>query len=136
MASGGPAVPGGSPSLAVRMAEQMNRQGNTAVFGRSCTSACAIIWQLARRKCLVYGGQVALRQHRKNGSGETVNHTSHDPNYWKRITRGKTQPSADFVHYQGTAPKCPQGVAIAGYGQGSVTGQRTSSVPSLYQPTY
>lgn len=126
---------GGSPSLAVRIVQQMNRQGNTAVFGRSCASACAIIWQLARRKCLLFGSKVALQQHKKNGSGETVQYSSRDPNYWKRITRSKKQPSTEFVHYQGKAAKCPKGVAVAGYGLGNMT-QRTSSVPSLYQPKY
>lgn len=127
---------GGLPSLAVRMVEQMNREGNTAVFGRSCASACAIVWQLAQRKCLLYGGKIALSQHRKNGSGEIVTYSSRDPEYWRRITRGKSQPSSEFVHYQATAPKCPQGLAIAGYQKGRMTGQRTSTVPSLFQSMY
>ena len=127
---------GGSPSVTLRMVEQMNRQGNTAVFGRSCTSACAIIWNLARRKCLLYGGSVALQQHKADGRGGTVNHQSKDANYWRRVTRGKKEPSRDLTYYEGTAPKCPEGVSITGY-SGADSGVRyTSNAPSIFQPPY
>jgi hypothetical protein len=127
---------GGSPSLALRMVEQMNRQGNTAVFGLSCTSACAIIWNLARRKCLLFGGSLALQQHKADGRGEVVDYRSTDPSYWRRVTRGKTEPSRDLAYYEGTAPKCPEGISISGY-RGASKGMRyTDSSPSIFQPPY
>ena len=126
---------GGSPSVYIDMVKRMNRQGNTAVFGRSCTSACAIAWSLARKKCLLYGGKIALQQHVANGRSEIVNYHSRNAAYWRRVTSGKKKPSRQLVRYKDWAPKCPQGIAIAGYRRSNSGGHRTSAAPSVFQAT-
>lgn len=123
---------GGSPFVFRDMAMRMNRQGNTAVFGRHCNSACAIAWNLSKKKCLLYGGQVGLAQHKYNGDGKLVNHLSRDPNYWKQITMGKKEPSHEMVYWNGTAPKCPEGISIAGYRSERQFRSRDSA-PSIFR---
>lgn len=129
------ATNGGRPRVFIDMALTMNRQGNTAVFGRHCNSACAIAWNLAKKKCLLFGGQVGLAQHKFTGGGKAVNVKSRDPNYWKQITKGFKEPSHEMVYWNGTAPKCPEGIEIAGY-RSERSFRSRNSAPSIFRAPY
>lgn len=126
---------GGNPSVFLYFVNRMNKQGNTLVFGRHCNSACAIAWNLARKKCLLFGGQVGLAQHKATGSGRPVNHKSRSASYWKQITRGKKEPSHDMVYWTGSAPKCPEGITVAGYRSERQFRSRDSR-PSIFRAPY
>ena len=123
---------GGPPRAHIDVALRMNAQGNTAVFGRHCNSACAIVWNLAKKKCLLFGGQMGLAQHKATGDGKAVNAKSRNPNYWKQITRGKKEPSHEMVYWNGTAPKCREGISIAGYRSERSFRSRNSG-PSIFK---
>lgn len=129
---------GGRPSVFIYFVDRMNKQGNTLVFGRHCNSACAIAWNLARKKCLLHGGQVGLAQHKYDGKNrELVDYRSRSVAYWKRITKGKdVTPSHEMVYWNGSAPKCPKGVTIAGYRRDNSRGFSGDDTPSIFRAPY
>ncbi len=65
-------------------AKSLNRRGVTVVAMGRCDSSCAIIWNLAKRKCYV-GEAPRFRQHAKINTGERVNHKSTSGMYWRKL---------------------------------------------------
>jgi len=72
---------------AVQFAESLNRRGVTVVVGHRCESSCAIIWNLAKRKCWAGNTPPTFRQHAKINSGERVKVHSKSGRYWIKLGR-------------------------------------------------
>jgi hypothetical protein len=131
---------GGSPHTAMYVVYRMNKQNNTLVVGRHCNSACAIMWNLAKKKCLLFGGKVGLAQHKRVGN-TPVNHRSRSWKYWRKVALNKKQASYEMVYWNGSAPKCPQGISIAGYDSAKRQQRRDRAAPynrgpGLFRPPY
>jgi hypothetical protein len=133
---------GGSPHAAMYVVYRMNKQNNTLVVGRHCNSACAIMWNLAKKKCLLFGGQVGLAQHKRVGN-TPVNHRSRSWKYWRKAALNKRESSHEMVYWNGSAPKCPSGITIAGYDSAKRQQHRDRAAPysrrgtpDIFQPRY
>jgi hypothetical protein len=70
---------------AAAFANSLNRRGVTVVVGYRCNSSCAIIWNLAKRKCWAGNTPPTFRQHAKINSGERVNVHSKSSQYWIKL---------------------------------------------------
>lgn len=99
-----PAIPSGLTAFDAQYYARINSH-KVVVFSGTCTSSCAILWNLAKRKCAV-GGSVQLRQHKFSANGEKINVHSKDVKYWLRLGR-QGPPSRQMVSWTGKAKACP-----------------------------